>query len=151
MSTSEDREPAAGGTGGPEASFEHDIDVVLDAAIDAELETGHRETDQETARAHLLVRLSRGALGVLLAVVGVALTVLPGPGVLLILAGLGVLAIDYPFAARLRDRLLTTGGHLAGRAGKILRRVLVGAALVLLVAGALLLLLVVLLLVRALG
>lgn len=148
MDSSEHREPASSGTDSAGPSFERDIEAVLDAAIDAELATGRREPDRETARAHLLVRLARGGAGILLAGVGVALTVLPGPGVLLILAGLGILAIDYPFAARLRDRLLTTGGHLAGRAGRILRRVLVGAALVILVSGALLVM-VLLLLVRA--
>jgi hypothetical protein len=146
MDTSEDREPTKEKppTHGSVADHApgYGIDAFLDAATDAELETGRREVDRETARAHVLVRLVRGAAGIALTIVGVALTVLPGPGVLLILAGLGILAIDYPFAARLRDRLLTTGGHLAGRAGRILRRVLalLGVALLLLAAGVLVLL-----------
>ena len=154
MDTSENREPATEKLPTQGSVADHapgyGINTFLDAAIDAELETGRREADRETARAHVLVRLARGAAGIALTTVGVALTVLPGPGVLLILAGLGILAIDYPFAARLRDRLLTTGGHLAGRAGRILRRVfvLLGAVLLLLAAGALVLLALV---VRALG
>jgi len=106
------------------------VGIVLDAAIDAELETGEREPDPKTAKAHIVVRAVRGMAGVCVIAVGVALTVLPGPGVLLILAGLGVLAIDYPFAARLRDRLLQTGGQYAGRAGRILKRALLGLGII---------------------
>lgn len=115
---------------------ENDTDLmaaVAAAVIDAELRTGTREPDHAAAKAHILVRVARGTAGVLTIVVGVALTVLPGPGVLFILAGLGILAVDYPFAARLRDRLLTTGATFAGRAAPLLKRLLVGIGLVLLV------------------
>lgn len=105
------------------------LEAVVAAAVDAELETGAHEHDERDARAHLLIRLLRGAGGILVIAVGVALTVLPGPGVLLILGGLGLLAIDYPFAARLRDRLLHTGTQYAGTAGRILKRAVLRIAL----------------------
>jgi hypothetical protein len=54
----------------------------------------------EQARAHLLVRMSRLALAITLLVVGVALLVLPGPGWLVIAAGLAVLARDVAWAER---------------------------------------------------
>lgn len=96
-----------------------------EAAVAVELETGTRELDRADAKAHIVIRTLRGVTGLLIIIVGVALLVLPGPGALLILAGLGLLAIDYPFAARLRDRLLHTGGRYAGRAGRILKGFLV--------------------------
>lgn len=124
--------------------------VVLAEAVETELQTGTREPDTALAKAHLLVRLARGIAGALTVVAGIALTVLPGPGVLLILAGLGILAIDYPFAARLRDRLLSTGSTFAGRAGGLLKRFLLGIGVAALLAVVLLAALVVLV-VRALG
>jgi hypothetical protein len=43
--------------------------------------------------------------GVTLLAVGAALLVLPGPGLLVLAAGLAVLAAEYPAAQRLLDRL----------------------------------------------
>jgi len=48
----------------------------------------------------LLRRIVVTILGVALVVVGVLLLVLPGPGLLLVLAGLIVLAYEYPWAQR---------------------------------------------------
>jgi uncharacterized protein (TIGR02611 family) len=46
-------------------------------------------------------------LGVVLMAVGVVLLVLPGPGLLVMAAGLAVLASEYPAAQRLLDRIKT--------------------------------------------
>jgi Putative transmembrane protein (PGPGW) len=43
--------------------------------------------------------------GSLLLAVGLALLVLPGPGIPLILAGLGILSVHYRWARRLRTRI----------------------------------------------
>jgi len=126
------------------------LTMVVTEAVKAELQTGTREPDTASAKAHLLVRVARGIAGALTVVAGIALTVLPGPGVLLILLGLGLLAIDYPFAARLRDRLLSTGGAFAGRAGGLLKKLLLGIGVSVLVVLAVLAALVVFI-VRALG
>ncbi|HSK61126.1 MAG TPA: PGPGW domain-containing protein [Actinomycetospora sp.] len=48
----------------------------------------------------MLLRIATTILGVALVVVGVLLLVLPGPGLLLVLAGLVVLAHEYPGAQR---------------------------------------------------
>lgn len=123
--TIEERAPAARHgriANTPIGDFLH---AASEAAVAAELETGTREIDRAAAKAHIVIRALRGIAGLLIIVVGVALLVLPGPGALLVLAGLGLLAIDYPFAARLRDRLLHTGGRYAGRAGRILKGFLV--------------------------
>jgi tellurite resistance protein TerC len=50
----------------------------------------------------LLVAVAGGALLAL----GIALIVLPGPAVLVIPAGLGVLSIEYGWARRLRERVV---------------------------------------------
>jgi hypothetical protein len=75
------------------------------AAIEAELETGRREETVEQAKRHLLVRVARITAGVLVCGVGIALLVLPGPGLVVLAAGLALLAQDVPFARRLLDRV----------------------------------------------
>ncbi len=50
---------------------------------------------------HLAKRFAVTILGVALLVVGVVLMILPGPGILLIVAGLAVLATEYVWARRL--------------------------------------------------
>jgi hypothetical protein len=77
-----------------------------DAAIEAELLTGDREPTVDVARSHLLVRIARMCGGAALLLVGLVMIVLPGPGLVLIIAGLSLLAVDIPFARRLRDVLV---------------------------------------------
>lgn len=66
-----------------------------------------------------LARLARTLGGVLLLVVGAAMLVLPGPGILVIVAGLTLLAVDYVWAKRLlataRQRFGSAGHNLANR------------------------------------
>ena len=76
-----------------------------DAAIEAELETGRREESIEQAKRHLLLRVARVTAGVVVCGVGIALLVLPGPGLVVLAAGLALLAQDVPFARRLLDRV----------------------------------------------
>jgi hypothetical protein len=92
------------------ADREHHLtDVLADAAVAAEMETGVREDTYAEARSHLLVRLARITAGAVVTLVGLALLVLPGPGMLVVAAGLSILAVDVPFARRLlqqvQDRL----------------------------------------------
>ena len=67
-----------------------------EAAIEAELETGRREESIEQAKRHLLLRVARVTAGVV---------VLPGPGFVVLAAGLALLAQDVPFARRLLERV----------------------------------------------
>jgi hypothetical protein len=71
------------------------------AAIEAEFETGRRESSVEEARASLLLRATRITFGSIVTVVGLLLLVLPGPGLVVVAAGLALLAQDVPFARRL--------------------------------------------------
>lgn len=75
------------------------------AALDAELETGAREASEDAARASLVVRGVRISAGTIVTLVGVALLVLPGPGLVVVAAGLSILAIDVPFARRLLHKV----------------------------------------------
>jgi hypothetical protein len=74
-----------------------------EAALEAERQTGRREPTIGDARAHLVVRVGRICGGAVVLLAGIVLMILPGPGLVLIIAGLTILAVDVPFARRLRD------------------------------------------------
>ncbi len=81
--------------------FDDFKDRVEDAAIRAEYETGGRETSDEEAKAHALVRAARMTLGFVVTIVGIAALPLPGPGWLIIAGGLTILSKDVAWAERL--------------------------------------------------
>ena len=84
-----------------EADVDHDGDVDFkDAAIRAEIDFGHTEDTPKQAWYHALIRLGRMALGTVLCLAGLAMMVLPGPGVVVIAAGLVILARDVAWADR---------------------------------------------------
>jgi hypothetical protein len=56
-------------------------------------------------KAHAAARIARTCGGVLLLAVGAALLVLPGPGLVVIAAGLALLAVDHDWARRMLDRV----------------------------------------------
>jgi hypothetical protein len=78
---------------------------LVEAAIAAELATGRREETTEEARRHVLIRIGRMGAGAALVLLGIAMTVLPGPGLLTVAAGLLLLSRDFPWAARMLDRV----------------------------------------------
>jgi hypothetical protein len=75
------------------------------AAIEAEFETGRRESSIEEAKASLLLRATRVTFGSIVTLVGILLLVLPGPGLIVVAAGLTLLAQDVPFARRLLKKV----------------------------------------------
>lgn len=83
---------------GPDHSFRSAYSTAYDAALEAETATGTAERTEAAARRHLVARLVRTAGGFVLVGVGLAGLVLPGPGWLLILLGLGLL--PYAWAQR---------------------------------------------------
>ncbi len=62
------------------------------------------------------------ALGLVLVAAGLVLLALPGPGLLLIIAGLAVLASEFAWAEHLLDRAKEQAGKAKDRAGGMLRR-----------------------------
>ena len=74
---------------------------LTDAAFEAEYATGDHERDAASARRNIIVRLAIITAGTVITVAGLAALVLPGPGLVLILVGLGILAQEVPWAERL--------------------------------------------------
>ena len=72
-----------------------------EAAIEAEFETGYREETREEARRGVITRLLRMTAGTLVTIVGVIMMPLPGPGLLIVAVGLGILSRDVAWADRL--------------------------------------------------
>jgi uncharacterized protein (TIGR02611 family) len=74
--------------------------ALVEAAIEAEFETGVREPNVEAAERHILFRLGRMAIGFVVLGLGFAAIPLPGPGWLIVGVGLGILAQDFVWAER---------------------------------------------------
>ena len=74
---------------------------LVDAAVEAEFETGVREDTVEEAKASIVVRVARITLGFVVTIVGIIAIPLPGPGWLIVIAGLSILARDFVWAAKL--------------------------------------------------
>jgi uncharacterized protein (TIGR02611 family) len=81
------------------------LDDLERVAIEVERETGRREETEAEAKRHILVRIGRIALGVVVLLAGVFMLPLPGPGMLTIAAGLALLASDVPYARSLLERV----------------------------------------------
>lgn len=94
------------------------------AAIDAERDTGVHEETVAEAKRHILLRIARVMLGVVVLFAGLLMLPLPGPGMLTIAAGLALLASDVPFARRLLDRVRER--IPADADGRVSRPVLIG-------------------------
>jgi uncharacterized protein (TIGR02611 family) len=67
---------------------------------------------------HVLYRVVVAAAGVLVILAGVALSLpgVPGPGIVLIVVGLGLLALEFDRAERLLERLLERVEHVVDQA-----------------------------------
>ncbi len=84
-----------------DSDFSDFTDRIADAAIQAEFDTGEREDTIEEARANALVRVARMTFGFLVVIIGIIALPLPGPGWLIIAAGLTILSKDVAWADRL--------------------------------------------------
>jgi uncharacterized protein (TIGR02611 family) len=74
---------------------------LTDAAFEAEYETGDRERTRAGARRNIVLRIGIIALGTIITLAGLAALVLPGPGLVLVLVGLGILAQEVSWAERM--------------------------------------------------
>lgn len=99
-------------------------------------ETQHAQTSgrrPETRRGRLLRRLAVTLAGGVLCLAGIALLVLPGPGLQLVLGGLVLLANEYPWARRLTvpvgKRAMRAAAQSVSTLPRIAGSVLCGAAL----------------------
>lgn len=100
---------------------------LAEAAIEAELETGQREPTRRLAVRHVVLRLARIGFAFVLLLIGLAMLVLPGPGLVLIAASLVLLSRDFVWAERLLAKVTSrlpegirpgrlSGGQMAGAA-----------------------------------
>jgi hypothetical protein len=80
-------------------------EALEEAAIAAEMETGRHEETVEEAKRGVLRRIARMTAGSFLCILGLVLMVLPGPGLITLAAGLLILSVDVPFAARLLEKV----------------------------------------------
>ena len=65
---------------------------------------GVRERRQRHLERNRLVRIGFAVFGFLVVLAGLAMLVLPGPGLLVIAIGLGILALEFAWAERLLER-----------------------------------------------
>lgn len=75
--------------------------LLKEAAIQAEYATGKEEVTEEQAKRHILIRIATIVVGFVILIAGIVMMILPGPGIVGILAGLGLLARELPWAERL--------------------------------------------------
>lgn len=92
------------------------------------------EANDEEARLHPAKRLVLGAVGGALVLVGVVLLVLPGPGLLLVLAGLILVSRAIPAVSRfvepVRDQAMLAAEASVSSAWRIAGSVLAGVGLI---------------------
>lgn len=79
-------------------------DRLVKAAYSAELATGRKERTREAAKRNILVRLTLITVGGVVFLAGLGMLIFPGPGILVSLVGLGILAREFTWA----DHLLKT-------------------------------------------
>ena len=77
---------------------------------------------EQASRASVATKAVRIVGGTATTLTGVALLVLPGPGLLLIVAGLGILGKDIPLAARMHQRAMEHAKRAASGAAKGARK-----------------------------
>ncbi|HWJ97119.1 MAG TPA: PGPGW domain-containing protein [Acidimicrobiales bacterium] len=112
--SSEDRAPdgaPAPGTSGRRGDLDGDgrldarerFGVLKEAAIQAEYATGRHEDTEEEAKRHVALRIGTIIVGFVVLFGGLAMMILPGPGIIGIIAGLGILSRELTWAERMLE------------------------------------------------
>ena len=100
------------------------IEDLGEVLIETELEVGRHEETREDAKRNVILRAVRIGLGIVVCIAGVFLIVLPGPGMVVLAAGLAILSRDVPFARRL---LVNVRARIPeNERGEISRPILIG-------------------------
>lgn len=79
------------------------FEELREAAIAAEYDTGRREDTEEAARRHVVIRIGTIVVGFVVLIAGLAMLVLPGQGILTVIAGLAILSRELPWAERMLE------------------------------------------------
>lgn len=77
--------------------------LLREAAIQAEYDTGRREETEAEARRNVVLRIGTIIVGFIVLIGGLVMMILPGPGILGIIAGLGILSRELTWAERMLD------------------------------------------------
>jgi hypothetical protein len=97
------------------------------ALLATELEVGRHEETREEAKRNVVLRAVRIGIGIAVCLAGVFLIVFPGPGMVVLAAGLAILSRDVPFARRL---LVNVRARIPeNERGEISRPILIGGLL----------------------
>lgn len=103
------------------------IEGLEEALIETELEVGRQEETLAEAKRNVILRAVRVGLGIIVCMAGVFLIVFPGPGMVVLAAGLAILSRDVPFARRL---LVNVRARIPeNERGEISRPILIGGLL----------------------
>ena len=86
-----------------DSSWEETRERFIEAAIQAEYETGEREDTEAEARRHILVRIAIIIAGSAVLFAGLLMLVLPGPGIVAVIAGLTILSTEVAWAERMLE------------------------------------------------
>lgn len=113
MSGSGAKLPAEDSAGRARKSTDSDADAPADerrerfraAAYKAEYATGRRERTPTEAKRNIIVRLVLITVGGVVFLAGLAMLIFPGPGILVSLVGLGILAREFAWADQLMKTL----------------------------------------------
>lgn len=79
------------------------IELLKEAALQAEYATGRHEETEEQAKRHIAIRVATIAIGFVVLIGGLAMMILPGPGIVGIIAGLGILSRELAWAERMLE------------------------------------------------
>jgi len=103
------------------------VEGLEEALIETELEVGRHEETRGAAKRNVILRAVRIGIGVAVCLAGVFLIVFPGPGMVVLAAGLAILSRDVPFARRL---LVNVRARIPeNERGEISRPILIGGLL----------------------
>lgn len=79
------------------------VELLKEAALQAEYATGRHEETEEEARRHIAIRVATIVVGFIVLLGGLAMMILPGPGIVGIIAGLGILSRELTWAERMLE------------------------------------------------
>jgi len=107
--------------------FGEAVEGFEEAVLATELEVGRHEETREEAKRNVVLRAVRIGIGIAVCLAGVFLIVFPGPGMVVLAAGLAILSRDVPFARRL---LVNVRARIPeNERGEISRPILIGGLL----------------------
>jgi len=135
-SAPDDRPIEPGSRGHSADRREHLVDRLETAAVQAEFETGRRESTEAEAKLNIAFRLARIFLGFVVVIIGIVLLPLPGPGWVIIAGGFVILSKDFAWADRtvrlIRRKVpgVPEDGRIPARSWIMIGGVTVAAALI---------------------